>query len=270
MSNELWNQWEGCHDSADQQKRQASASKSACTPIEINFITHTGKFQGSSGNHTTSLVHCSCIDFNRRRLPCKHMYRLAMELGLMESDFASNTSDIPHPVKKQKLLDSISIIESLSDEAQILLKNILCNMNSSLPCKCVSRSSEISALLSSGLLVETDSPSVQLSFYKFTELKKRLCNLGLTCTIRKKQELIDWILENASDRISELCNDSVVVCASEFIKVRKVYMYLYRKYDFLAIFDGSDICDVPLLQTELPDDDVTFLLQRFGYYPSGD
>ena len=81
MSNELWNKWSGIHNSPDQQKRIASAKKSTCTPVSLDPSACTGTFKGSSGTHTTALDHCSCVDFNRRRLPCKHMYRLAMELG---------------------------------------------------------------------------------------------------------------------------------------------------------------------------------------------
>lgn len=269
MSNNLWNQWNDCHNTDDQQKRQSSAKKSSCTPTLIDFTSKSGQFKGSSGNHTTTLGHCSCIDFNRRKLPCKHMYRLAMELGVIDTDFESNISDVADPLKKQTLQDSVSLIEKFPEAAQRLLQNILCNINSSSPCKCVLRTPELSIILSSGLLMEVESYAMQLSFYKFTDLKKRLSDIGLTCPIRKKQELIDWVLANASDRISELCYDSAVVSASEHIKARKIYMYLHRKYDFETNFvegEGYVFSNIPLLQTQLPDDDVTKLLCHYGYY----
>ena len=34
--------------------------------------------------YITSLGQCDCYDFQRRQLPCKHIYRLAMELGVIE------------------------------------------------------------------------------------------------------------------------------------------------------------------------------------------
>ena len=67
-------------DSApDQIKRQISASK--CKPIEIDFENKCGIFKGSgkSPYHTT-LTDCTCRDFVVRNLPCKHIYRLRMEL----------------------------------------------------------------------------------------------------------------------------------------------------------------------------------------------
>lgn len=90
MSNELWSKWSDIHGLPDQQKRIASAKKSACTPVSLDPSTCTGIFKGSSGTHTTSLDHCSCVDFNRRKLPCKHMYRLAMELGLLPDDIVTD------------------------------------------------------------------------------------------------------------------------------------------------------------------------------------
>lgn len=59
MSNELWNKWSDVHNSPDQQKRIASAKKSACTPVSLDQSACTGTFKGSSGTHTTSLNHCS-------------------------------------------------------------------------------------------------------------------------------------------------------------------------------------------------------------------
>ena len=46
------------------------------------------KIQGEHGNvYDVSLEKCTCPDFinNRARKPCKHMYRLALELGLLAS-----------------------------------------------------------------------------------------------------------------------------------------------------------------------------------------
>ena len=46
---------------------------------------HTAVFQGSSGDqYAVSLADCDCADFARRQLPCKHIYRLALELGTVE------------------------------------------------------------------------------------------------------------------------------------------------------------------------------------------
>lgn len=240
MGNVLWDKWADCHDDADQKKRQASAKKTACTPTLVDFIEQTGTFVGSSGHHTTALDHCTCVDFNRRRLPCKHMYRLAMELGLMDGDYQSNTDDIVKPIHTRlKFPECVAIIESLSVDAQILLKKLLYNMNSKDIYRCAVRSAELNELLSSGMLVEASAPKMQLAYYKFNDLKKQLAQLGHPVTIRKKEELIDWIIDNVSDCIPEICSDTIIVRVPEDIKYRKMYIYLLRKYDLDYYYDEN-------------------------------
>lgn len=61
---------------------------------------------GSKGNvYHTSLNGCDCPDFQKRRLPCKHIYSLALSLGYTVDDFYSSYLDavcsdgaIPRPV----------------------------------------------------------------------------------------------------------------------------------------------------------------------------
>jgi len=38
--------------------------------------------RNSNNIYTTSLLNCDCEDFKRRNIPCKHMYKLAYELGV--------------------------------------------------------------------------------------------------------------------------------------------------------------------------------------------
>lgn len=67
-------------DSApDQVKRQKSAEK--CKPISIDYENKTGVFAGSGKSpYETTEDTCTCRDYFVRRLPCKHIYRLRMEL----------------------------------------------------------------------------------------------------------------------------------------------------------------------------------------------
>lgn len=48
------------------------------------------KITGSKGNlYTVTLDRCSCPDFQRRGLPCKHIYALALSMGYTADDFYS-------------------------------------------------------------------------------------------------------------------------------------------------------------------------------------
>lgn len=71
------------HNEPDQIKRRISASK-----IKSDKITNHGEYYaitGSSGDvYKTTLNSCSCFDFASRGLPCKHIYRFAIDHGLIE------------------------------------------------------------------------------------------------------------------------------------------------------------------------------------------
>ncbi len=71
------------HNDPEQIKRQTSARDKKLTPVNIDFANSIGYFKGSGKNpYTATLTDCSCGDFIRRRLPCKHMYRLAHEINV--------------------------------------------------------------------------------------------------------------------------------------------------------------------------------------------
>lgn len=268
MENELWNQWADCHSSSDQQKRIASAKKSACTPTFIDQVNCSGTFKGSSGNHTTSLEKCSCIDFNRRRLPCKHMYRLAMELELFNENFDSNKDDIVE--KKAKISETVELVETFSNEQQLLLLDVIRNISSTHPCYCVKSSDDLTFLIDHGLLKKTFNPELILPKFKKNELVELANKLNLNDTKGLlKQDLISYIIDNASDQLAKMDIGYSVVCCAPTVKSRKLYMYLHRKFDessYWGFDDPDDFEPIPLLQTVLPDDDVTDLLIQFGYY----
>lgn len=71
------------------EKRRKSALSGDMTPLEVDFEHKCGKFLGSGDNiYDTSLNSCTCVDFdvNGHISPCKHIIRLAMELGELPND----------------------------------------------------------------------------------------------------------------------------------------------------------------------------------------
>ena len=71
------------------EKRRKSALSGDMTPLEVDSERRCGKFLGSNGNiYDTSLDSCACVDFdiNGHISPCKHIIRLAMELGELPND----------------------------------------------------------------------------------------------------------------------------------------------------------------------------------------
>ena len=90
------------HATEDQLKRQQSAKSLQLDSIDRD--ARTGKIK----TYDVSLDGCTCVDFSRRHKPCKHMYRLATELGVFPVDAPKNfqtpvpdyTSSTSAPVPK--------------------------------------------------------------------------------------------------------------------------------------------------------------------------
>lgn len=81
-----WPEWDkAIHGDAAQIERQGRAM-TYHFGFDVNGITETARFTSTSDlpYYDTSLSQCTCHDFQERRLPCKHIYRLAVELGVIE------------------------------------------------------------------------------------------------------------------------------------------------------------------------------------------
>lgn len=64
------------HQEAEQQRRQKSALK-----LNVKNIDFENQ-KGIINDYEVTLDECQCRDWYMRRLPCKHIYRLAHELGI--------------------------------------------------------------------------------------------------------------------------------------------------------------------------------------------
>lgn len=81
-----WPEWDvSIHADEAQISRQGKAMTYPFS-FKIDPETKTARFSSTSDlpYYDTSLSHCDCHDFGNRGLPCKHIYRLAVELGLIE------------------------------------------------------------------------------------------------------------------------------------------------------------------------------------------
>lgn len=55
-------------------------------PIKLDCDAQTASFKGSGKElYNTTPSSCTCLDFATRHQPCKHMYRLQIELGLLDT-----------------------------------------------------------------------------------------------------------------------------------------------------------------------------------------
>lgn len=104
--------------------RKKKALDGAMTPFEIDEETKVATFPGSEGElYTASFSGCTCTDFRMNlagERPCKHMIRLAMELGEypadgMETDIDAANAKYYFGILKRKveegpLLDAINVV----------------------------------------------------------------------------------------------------------------------------------------------------------------
>jgi len=73
-------EWDdACYDVEDQYKRLSKAVNDKFIIKSIDCFSMSAEIQGSD-IYICSLYKCSCSDFSLRKLPCKHIYRLLIEL----------------------------------------------------------------------------------------------------------------------------------------------------------------------------------------------
>lgn len=259
------------HCDSEQIKRIKSASASKLTPLVVDYTNNTGVFQGSSSKYDVSLEFCPCGDYRRRKLPCKHIYRLAMELGLFQCDFSSDVSQSKSRVTNITFSDYIDLVENLSEESQKLLLSDLYIHLYKKSSYCCHPSSSMSELFSSGIVVDCGIRSELLDFFTRNELNELISKLDIPFKKNMSQStLVAWCKDNLSNRYDELfCGYSSTKINDDYAKHNsKLYKYLHRKYDYESFWDGesSSPTDIRLLDTELPDDIVTEQLIRKGFY----
>lgn len=220
---ELWDKWDSSLLNDDYaKKRLISAKSKKLTPVFVNRDDCFACFQGSHGRYETFLDSCPCGDFRRSKRPCKHIFRLALELGVLAGQYEADNSAIPPVVTEQlPLSDALDIVERLGDGAQRIILDIARSTTSNKPEKRVKISPALEEVVVSGV-VEITSSSPK----------------------------------------------SVVVRFSDKFNRSKIHKYLHRKYDsvdFLTDDENMKYVQIPLLETILPDDDVTAELKKRGY-----
>jgi hypothetical protein len=258
------------HESDYAAKRIKSAKSAKLTPIKIDTDDCYGYFQGTHGRYETWLDLCPCGDFIRSKLPCKHIYRLAIELGIMNEEAATDQNAIPEVnARKISLSETLDIVETLSQEAQHVLWNIASSTTSNNPFEHIDADEIAEELIKSGIISDDGT------------------GINETVIFGTKPEIISFLKKNniehnKSDKknvLEELCMTVAPDAAAEYFRVRhwynvripaiysrqQIHFYLHRKYDSEYVFDeDGNYLKVPLLETDLPDDKVTDELIKRG------
>lgn len=89
-----WGIWNDTLKSNAQKTRMNRARSGDLTPRSIDTKFKNAVFVGSEGGkYFTTLRKCTCPDFQKRGVPCKHMFYLANEMHLIDSEQV-NSDDI--------------------------------------------------------------------------------------------------------------------------------------------------------------------------------
>lgn len=285
MESSEWDRWNGLMGDADQMKRLKSAQQAECTPLNINSESQCGVFSGSHGTYEATLTSCTCIDFSRRKKPCKHMCRLAIELGIIQVDIEADLTKVKTPQTSGfSFTDAIAKVESLEASAQRAFKDFLYEYLYHKKEHVAFQKDIAIQLVKAEVLLPVKDDLSLLNFYKRDELLSFLDKAGIAPPKRNMSlnNLAVWCMENVPD-VPALCGSIETLGLNPKMqkRLRKVYTYLIRKYDKEPYFDPNtgDMIEIPKgaefvatvgmngssLTLAFPDDEVTEQLDRYGW-----
>lgn len=207
----------------EQLKRQKSALEKKCTPVSVDKDTCTAVFKSSGkGFYETTLEKCTCRDYFVRRLPCKHIYRLRMELEGVITD--ENRKDFNLSFEKEEAKEKLkqlseseatAYIYSLSFDRWISMKD----------------KDKFGRLPDSDLVVCTDDLNITLSFLKKPDLQSICDNYSLV--YKKsigKADLISLILSSLPDESQCELKNRLPLCIKRNDKTKEVFEAVKRLY----------------------------------------
>ena len=151
------------HETEDAKKRIQSSKSAKLTPVSVDSDGMTGVFKGSGRQpYNVSLESCTCVDFIRNKKPCKHMYRLATELGAL----GDAKDDVQRFRDRGMAWEEVAdIVEELSEDAQLEFISLIRGLKKLEPMtKRKKKKPEIDELIEAGLF-ETDPQKETPKFY---------------------------------------------------------------------------------------------------------
>ena len=118
---------EACHIGKTQENAIKAAQEANISPYKgmVDTEKQSALFWGSGKDlYTTTLAKCTCGAF-RGIAPCKHIYRLAMELGIIDLPFQTGKTKGEILQEQIRWNFAVDEIEKLPDRAQITIMNML-------------------------------------------------------------------------------------------------------------------------------------------------
>lgn len=232
-----------------------SAASAKLTPVSMDSENQSAYFIGHSGKYTTTLDGCMCKDFILHKKPCKHMYRLAHELGYLNiPNVVSDPSQIPSesiseskpttPQRRKATDYCIGAVNAAGETAARALQSILAYRNATAtkrqPCPC-GDISPLAPFFTAGILQTVDAPELLLTAFGKKASVDSLISQGYSFPPELKKTIsarFDYILQHAAALQPMVCPtwQAVVPANQLIIAEAKVYQYLNKTFSADLIF----------------------------------
>lgn len=229
------------HENPEQLKRISSAQKADVTPDFVDRDNFTASFKGSGKQpYVTTLDSCTCIDFVRRKLPCKHIYRLAFELGFAPVGFKSGrnkntvSDDIfSLPVETQEMLYDMCYLSIYHNQTLFTFPRTPFSELLLIKDFCIENVVSLSIL-----------ESLPVSVLKDILFSSTLENLPKKNS--QKKTFISWILNNQDLALSAIDKSTIFLEFTEQTSQLKstIHRRFYKKFIHKEIdYGGGITCD---------------------------
>jgi hypothetical protein len=221
-----------------------AATTGALTPMPgtLDREAQCCSFWGSK-QYQTTLSTCTCPVYTHKHIPCKHIYRLAMELGYIDAEVKTAT---PSGQRRSEQLfgkdEAIAALAAMTDAAQRTvmehLRGAQNNQTSRYSSFIVEDAAIAKELRECPLFVELPV-DLKTDVLLHTSCDQLAELVGLsqsvapyTGTTRRKAPMADWLIENATN-LSELLPPRYKFACIHGFDMAQVaaYKYLIEKYE---------------------------------------
>lgn len=230
MDFSIWD--ESIHEHPDQKKRYASALTGKLIPMSVDFENQVGKFNGSGKEpYTTTLENCTCSDFKRRKLPCKHMYRLAIELNLVSTDIG-NIQKGAYGTDERTLKNTAKkYIDTLNENNAMIFARYCYELHSR--DSIIMKKDDVPDILfSSNVFEDSNNIIEKLAHLKKPDLIDLFSDTQLKVKSLKKTELIMKLINNPTHKMCDYLDTVVSLSAKKEYKpiLLSLHKYAHKLY----------------------------------------
>lgn len=221
------------HELPEQKKRFKSSLTSKLIPISVDKDAQTGRFNGSGKEpYDTTLKNCDCFDFTRRKMPCKHIYRLAIELGLIDTshfdvekgDFGTDDRTLKDRIKQY--------IDTLDKDSAHVLARYFYEFSHKIDHKLMRKEKVPEVVSSCDVFEDSGNIELKLSKLKRAELIALFDNTALKVNQLTKPELVELAMQTNGIDLNIVSNFVIDLRPKELYKpvLNSLHLYIHKLY----------------------------------------